>query len=194
MQLVSESGLYSLIFRSTKPEAKNFQRWVTQEVLPSIRRTGSYGTADAPAKPVRRLPSGNKKLPMDMQAHAATLHTLSLEEAGAWIKLVAQMWNTGGPLATEVATRLVGAPMLHQLEHLLPQQNGHCTLQWVEDARERQRQLSGTYAANGRMGGRGNANKGRKDSMTPSKAQQLTLRMLLALRNVPLDGLDNTRN
>ena len=39
---VSESGLYTLIMRSDKPEAKRFQRWVTGEVLPSIRRTGSY--------------------------------------------------------------------------------------------------------------------------------------------------------
>lgn len=39
---VSESGMYTLIMRSDKPEAKRFQRWVTGEVLPSIRRTGSY--------------------------------------------------------------------------------------------------------------------------------------------------------
>lgn len=40
--IVSESGLYKLIMRSDKPEAKRFQNWVTQEVLPSIRKTGSY--------------------------------------------------------------------------------------------------------------------------------------------------------
>jgi prophage antirepressor-like protein len=40
--LVSESGLYSLIMRSRKPIAKPFQKWVTREVLPSIRKTGSY--------------------------------------------------------------------------------------------------------------------------------------------------------
>ena len=39
---VSESGLYALIFRSRKPEAVRFRKWVTGEVLPSIRRTGSY--------------------------------------------------------------------------------------------------------------------------------------------------------
>ena len=39
---VNESGMYALIFGSTKPEAKRFKRWVTSEVLPSIRRTGSY--------------------------------------------------------------------------------------------------------------------------------------------------------
>jgi prophage antirepressor-like protein len=42
MNIVSESGLYSLIMRSRKPVAKPFQKWVTKEVLPSIRKTGSY--------------------------------------------------------------------------------------------------------------------------------------------------------
>ena len=39
---VSESGLYALIFQSRKPKAKKFRKWVTSEVLPSIRRTGRY--------------------------------------------------------------------------------------------------------------------------------------------------------
>lgn len=42
MLVVSESGLYSLIFKSRKQEAKAFKRWVTHEVLPSIRKTGGY--------------------------------------------------------------------------------------------------------------------------------------------------------
>ena len=42
MTVVSEAGLYSLIMRSRKPEAKTFKRWVTHEVLPSIRKTGAY--------------------------------------------------------------------------------------------------------------------------------------------------------
>lgn len=40
--VVSEAGLYTLILRSRKPEAKRFKRWVTHEVLPSIRRDGGY--------------------------------------------------------------------------------------------------------------------------------------------------------
>ena len=42
MKFINESGLYTLIARSNKPEARKFQRWVTSEVLPSIRKTGSY--------------------------------------------------------------------------------------------------------------------------------------------------------
>lgn len=44
MTVISEPGLYSLILRSRKPEAKTFKRWVTHEVLPSIRRHGMYAT------------------------------------------------------------------------------------------------------------------------------------------------------
>ena len=42
MSIVSEPGLYSLILRSRKPEAKAFKRWVTHDILPSIRRSGGY--------------------------------------------------------------------------------------------------------------------------------------------------------
>lgn len=42
MLIVSESGLYALIFKSRKAEAKRFKKWVTSEVLPSIRRSGVY--------------------------------------------------------------------------------------------------------------------------------------------------------
>lgn len=43
--IINESGLYSVILRSDKPEAKPFRKWVTSEVLPSIRKTGSYQIA-----------------------------------------------------------------------------------------------------------------------------------------------------
>lgn len=42
MTIINESGLYSLIFKSKLPNAKKFKRWVTSEVLPSIRQTGTY--------------------------------------------------------------------------------------------------------------------------------------------------------
>ena len=41
--IINESGVYSLIMSSNLPNAKKFKRWVTSEVLPSIRKTGSYG-------------------------------------------------------------------------------------------------------------------------------------------------------
>ena len=40
--VITESGVYALVFRSRKPEAKKFSRWVRREVLPEIRKTGAY--------------------------------------------------------------------------------------------------------------------------------------------------------
>lgn len=48
MLIVSEPGLYSLVLRSRKPEAKAFKRWIVHEVIPSIRRTGGYGALALP--------------------------------------------------------------------------------------------------------------------------------------------------
>ncbi len=48
---VNESGLYALILGSTKDAAKRFKRWVTSEVLPSIRKTGAYSAAPVAALP-----------------------------------------------------------------------------------------------------------------------------------------------
>ena len=40
--IINESGLYAVMLRSDKPEAKRFRKWITSEVLPSIRKTGAY--------------------------------------------------------------------------------------------------------------------------------------------------------
>lgn len=50
LSIINESGLYSAILKSRKPEAKKFKKWVTSEVLPSIRKTGKY---EAP-KPIEK--------------------------------------------------------------------------------------------------------------------------------------------
>jgi len=41
--IISESGLYALVFKSKKPSAKKFRKWVTKEVIPAIRKNGAYG-------------------------------------------------------------------------------------------------------------------------------------------------------
>ena len=50
--LINESGLYCLILSSNLPVAKKFKRWITSEVLPEIRRKGSYSLLTAPAKTI----------------------------------------------------------------------------------------------------------------------------------------------
>lgn len=51
MLCINESGLYNVILRSDKPEAKPFRKWVTSEVLPSIRKHGMYATDELIANP-----------------------------------------------------------------------------------------------------------------------------------------------
>jgi prophage antirepressor-like protein len=55
LTIINESGLYALVLRSRKPEARKFAKWVTGEVLPSIRKTGSYAVEQKyqPPKPRR---------------------------------------------------------------------------------------------------------------------------------------------
>lgn len=57
--IINEPGLYSVILRSDKPEAKEFKRWVTHDVLPSIRKTGAYGI---PPEQVARITALQKRL------------------------------------------------------------------------------------------------------------------------------------
>jgi len=52
--LINEPGLYSLVLTSNKPDARAFKRWITHEVLPSIRKTGAYVAGEQkPEKPSR---------------------------------------------------------------------------------------------------------------------------------------------
>ena len=55
MTVINESGLYSLIFGSKLESAKKFKKWVTSEVLPQLRKTGSYGTPKLPQTPMELL-------------------------------------------------------------------------------------------------------------------------------------------
>lgn len=66
MIVVSEAGLYSLILRSRKPEAKAFKRWITHDVLPEIRRTNQYQ-----ARPLTRRELAQKLLDAEIALEVA---------------------------------------------------------------------------------------------------------------------------
>ena len=55
--IVNESGLYALVLKSRKPEAKPFRRWVTSEVLPAIRKTGQYLTTEESSEAATLTPA-----------------------------------------------------------------------------------------------------------------------------------------
>lgn len=52
LNIVSESGMYSLVLGSRKPEARRFKKWITSQLLPTLRRTGRYIMHDAPPRPL----------------------------------------------------------------------------------------------------------------------------------------------
>jgi prophage antirepressor-like protein len=58
MLMVNESGLYALVMRSNKPRAREFRKWVTAEVLPTLRRTGRY---ELKGKAARQAERANEK-------------------------------------------------------------------------------------------------------------------------------------
>ena len=60
--IINESGLYTVILRSDKPQAKPFRKWVTSEVLPSIRKHGCYGKPMTTAEQIQILAQGNIEL------------------------------------------------------------------------------------------------------------------------------------
>lgn len=72
---INESGLYSVILRSDKPEAKPFRKWVTSKVLPAIRKTGKYSTGEA-------LPEDTKTA-----LAAAKLNNSRARLASMWMKI-----------------------------------------------------------------------------------------------------------
>ena len=67
MATVNEYGLYSLVLSSRKPEAKEFKRWITHEVLPSLRKYGTY-SLNIP----RTLPDALKAYANEIEAHNQT--------------------------------------------------------------------------------------------------------------------------
>ena len=83
--VVNESGLYHLIFQSRKPEAKKFRKWVTGEVLPTLRKTGRYES-----KPRRRSLPYEKSESMCRFFSELTKWTTKEDE-----KMVAEMMNVG---------------------------------------------------------------------------------------------------
>ncbi len=78
--IVSESGVYVLIFRSRKDSAKRFRKWVTAEVLPTLRRTGSYAMPDAANDQCEPLDGGR----MDEERHTMLSLAVVREARQVW--------------------------------------------------------------------------------------------------------------
>lgn len=109
--IISEPGLYRLVMRSRKPEAKEFQRWVTHEVLPQIRKTGGY------------IPASESDSDEDIMARAVLVaqktidrKNQQLQAKDAQIKMLEPKARFADAVAASDGTCLVGelAKMLRQ--------------------------------------------------------------------------------
>lgn len=90
VKVVNESGLFDLILDSRKPNARRFRRWVTSEVLPQIRRTGSYSVT--PAVPDLSTPAGVLVLAEQFAKTARQL--VAAEQRAAELEPSAHRWDT----------------------------------------------------------------------------------------------------
>lgn len=102
MSVINESGLYTLIMRSNKPEAKRFRKWVTSEVLPTIRKTGSYS--------VKKDPDEEKRLEIARQR-------IALQEKNANARLAKIMQRMVEHPAYEL-TKESKQILAHEITHL----------------------------------------------------------------------------
>ena len=87
VNIVSESGLYALIFKSNKPEAKKFRKWITKEVIPSIRKKGLYNHINRAQLPnfIIRYRDNMHKLPKDQFSVISEMYArlyMELEKVG----------------------------------------------------------------------------------------------------------------
>ena len=91
MAVVNESGLYTVILRSDKPQAKPFRKWVTSVVLPSIRKTGSYSVQQSNA--FENL-SPQLQVLIQMETRQKQIEARQAEQATALAGLEQKLQNT----------------------------------------------------------------------------------------------------
>lgn len=118
MNVINESGVYTLVMRSNKPEAKRFRKWVTSEVLPALRKTGSYS--------VKKNPDEERKLEIARQR-------IALQEKNANARLAKIMQRMVEHPAYELTTESKRI-LAHEITHLT---TGREHLEMLPDAEAR---------------------------------------------------------
>lgn len=94
ISIINESGLYSVILRSDKPQAKPFRKWVTSEVLPTLRKTGSYRMQDSyqisdPVKRAQRwIEEQQARAQLEMQVAVQTQQIQELQPKASYYDVV----------------------------------------------------------------------------------------------------------
>ena len=103
MTTVNESGMYSLVLSSVKPEAKAFKKWVTSEVLPTIRKTGSYS--------VKSIQEQSSRIPLDEIARSLEVanNMLNVCPSGK-LKSLRQLYDNYGVNSNILPSYTIDAP------------------------------------------------------------------------------------
>lgn len=134
---INEYGLHSLVLSSRKPEAKQFKRWITHEVIPSIRKTGSYGTSidlsklspemqmfkmtfDAVAK-IQLEAAETKQKIAEVQNKVATIQETILQRDDNWRQKITGMLNGA-------AVRFGGHQEIRRESYSRLEERAHCKL------------------------------------------------------------------
>lgn len=125
--IVNESGLYSLILRSDKPEAKAFKRWITHEVLPAIRKTGGYvigeselDEAELTLRVMQMLQNKVALLKSETEAQK-----LAIAEQKPKAEAFDDFMSIDGSVSYRDAARVLGVPLQKLMRHL--RDNGFIT-------------------------------------------------------------------
>lgn len=127
--IISESGLYALVLSSRKPEAKDFQRWIRKDVIPSIRKTGMYhleipkSQAELSLMIAQTLVEQEKRI-NHMESTMTTMQETFLQRDEDWRKNINHMFNTA-------AFRLGGNGNYQNLRnesYRILEERAHCNL------------------------------------------------------------------
>lgn len=125
MLCVSESGLYSLIFQSTRDEAKQFKRWITHEVIPSIRNTGSYQQPKSQAELALMMAQQLVEQEKRIEANTKSIQTIQetfIQRDPDWRKHINSLIK-GAAFRTNGDYRAIRNKSYQMLE-----ERGHCDL------------------------------------------------------------------
>lgn len=106
MTVINESGVYSLVFGSKLPQAKEFKRWVTKEVLPTIRKTGGFSLPQTPEEKIDLLLQASSNA--NKRVEAVEERVTHLEE-NRFLNP-----NEYGYLNTQVSSRIKDIKNIHQ--------------------------------------------------------------------------------
>ena len=120
MTIINESGLYSLILSSKLPTAKQFKRWVTSEVLPTIRKTGGYvNNTDMFVNTYLPFADENTKNLFRLQLETITQLNNKIEEQKPKVEYCEKVLNKDGLITTTMIAKDLGLTSAKKLNEIL---------------------------------------------------------------------------